>query len=268
MPFPEAERVIYRNNPLKTVICQLRFPPILIIDEETPAKFQEKVRGYFPLFEQSGDSANLSLPDSIARLVPKELKDSFAIHGNKRHQFFSSDRNWSISLTKDFVALEVQQYKRWEEFRHNLTLVVNSLIDVYRPSHFIRLGLRYQNVIDRDSLGLVGVSWRELLNGFIIGPLVEETMLSRVVENHGIFALKISDESEYVRIRHGLSIENTDVNARQGYLLDNDFYTDTVIPAEVQHVVSRTDKYNLLNRRLFWLCISERLHDAMGPEGV
>lgn len=268
MPFPEVERVIYRLNPLKSVICQLRFPPILIIDAEIPAKFQERVRDDFPLFEQAGDSTTLSLPDDIARLVPTELKESLTIHGNKRYQFISSDKSRSISLTKDFLALEVKQYERWEDFRSHLVLAVTSLIEVYRPAHFTRVGLRYQNVISRANLGLEGTSWHELLDRFIIGPLAEKTMLSRVVENHGAFTLRLTDEGEFVRIQYGLGTENTDFTAQEGFLLDNDFYTDTVIPAEVNNVASRIDRYNTLNRRLFWLCISERLHQAMGPESA
>ncbi len=62
------------------------------------------------------DGAHVSLPDSIAQIVPAELKDSLTSRGNKRYEFETTDRNWSISLTKDFVALEVKQYCRWEEF--------------------------------------------------------------------------------------------------------------------------------------------------------
>ena len=47
MAFPEVERVIYERNPLDEVICQLRFPAILKIDEP-PIAFQEQIRTRYP----------------------------------------------------------------------------------------------------------------------------------------------------------------------------------------------------------------------------
>ena len=53
MPFPEVERVIYARNPLDQVVCQLRFPPILKIDAEIPAGFQDRVREDYPNFSET-----------------------------------------------------------------------------------------------------------------------------------------------------------------------------------------------------------------------
>lgn len=50
MLFSEDEACTYAKNPLLEVICQLRFPPILSINENTPAEFQEAVRDMFPQF--------------------------------------------------------------------------------------------------------------------------------------------------------------------------------------------------------------------------
>ena len=52
MPFPEVKRVIYKKNPLDRVICQLRFAPILKIDAEIPADFQEMIRADFPNYSE------------------------------------------------------------------------------------------------------------------------------------------------------------------------------------------------------------------------
>jgi len=52
MPFPDSKRAFYGKNPLEEVVCQLRFPPILRIEVETPAVFQDKVRQVFPLYKR------------------------------------------------------------------------------------------------------------------------------------------------------------------------------------------------------------------------
>ncbi len=268
MPIPEmvSGRVIYANNPLTSVICQLRFPPILLIDTELPAQFQEQLRRDYPELEEVNESTRLSLPDSIAQVVPKELRESLTSRGSRRFEFKSVDNNWSVSLAKDFVALEVKRYKRWEEFRERLLLAVNAFVDVYEPAYFSRIGLRYQNVIDRDNLGLSGTSWKDLLSGFILGALASDSMMLSVIENHGAFSLRLNDFGDFVRVQHGLGSDSEDKTLQEKYLLDNDFYTNERMIAEVQNVASKADEFNALNGRLFRWCIRERLHEAMGPQ--
>lgn len=268
MPIPDQDsvRVIYARNPLTSVICQLRFPAILLIDAESPAYFQEKVRAEFPEFHEVYDGTHVSLPDSIANIVPKELRDSLTSRGNKRYEFKTTNLNWSISLTKDFLALEVKQYYRWEEFREYLLLALDALIKIYEPAFFSRIGLRYQNVIDRDSLGLISTPWKDLMSGFILGPLGENTMMSSIVENHGSFSLRLNDEGDLVRVQHGLGSDTDDEDSKEKYFLDNDFFTSVKAPAEVAYVASKTDGFNSLNRRLFRSCIRDTLHDAMCPQ--
>ena len=157
MLFPEAERVIYRENVLDQVICQIRFPTILKIDTEVPSAFQELIRHKFPVYQQSNEGDHLQLPDGISQLIPREFLESFTIRGNMRHQFISGDRSWTVSLTRDFIALSTGRYTCWEEFRDNLKLIAQALIDVYAPAYISRVGLRYQNVVDRKKLEFDGM---------------------------------------------------------------------------------------------------------------
>ena len=70
MPFPEAKRIIYRKNPLDQVICQLRFPPILKIDAEVPAKFQDRIRGDFPNLSDSLE-IKVEVPHGVKAEIPQ-----------------------------------------------------------------------------------------------------------------------------------------------------------------------------------------------------
>ena len=266
MLFSDANRVIFSKNPLRSVICQFRFPPILTIDVETPAKFQEIVRLDFPEYEEVNESEKLALPERIASIVPKELVESLPIRSSRRHQFMDSDRNWVISLTKDFVALESKQYIRWEDFRTYMQMTLTSLVDVYGPAYFVRTGLRYKNIIDRKDLGLQSTAWHELIASFVLGPLADEQTMANVEENHGTFSVSLNDDGDYVRVQFGLGKDAGDEEQTEKYLLDFDFYSDTEKPPEVQSAIRKLDEYNALNRRLFHGCISNKLHTAMGPE--
>ena len=74
MPFPDYGRVIYQRNPLIEVICQVRFPPVLRIDVEPPAAFQEAIRDEFEvLSEDAGIEAPLPIPPEMARRIPPEM---------------------------------------------------------------------------------------------------------------------------------------------------------------------------------------------------
>ena len=265
MPFPEAPRVIYQNNPLIQVICQVRFPPILRIDTETPVDFQECVRKQLPGYELTYDEDMDSLPQSISQSLPPEMRQLLHLGSNRRYQFFSKDRTWTVSLAKDFVAVETNQYSKWEDFRERLKLVINTLFQVYEPAYLTRIGLRYKNVIDRRRLHLEGVEWRDLLADFVLGQFSRDETSNLVVEQHGRTLVKLNEDGDLVRMEYGQVIDSAGDPSNKMYLLDHDFYIDKETAADVRDIVSRLNTYNSLNGRLFRWGITQRLHDAMGP---
>ena len=150
MAFPDAERVIYDKNPLVEVICQLRFPPVLRIDVDPPAAFQERVRADYPFYElKSAVQFPAGVPPEIAQLVGAGLP--FA--GQKWHEFASQDRAWDLKLSREFISLACRSYTRWEDFRQRLAGAFEALMTQYRPSFVTRIGLRYQDIIRRALAG-------------------------------------------------------------------------------------------------------------------
>lgn len=245
-------------------LCQLRFPDILRIDKETPAEFQEKLRHEFPLFQEANDAANLQLPENLARIIPSDMLDLMAARSNPKFQFMSKDKGWVISLTKEFVGVETSKYTCWEEFRGYLELLLNALVEVYKPAFMTRIGLRYQNVINRKALGQEHVAWRELLADFILGQLALDETLDKVPQHHGGTLIQLNNEEDFVRMQHGLAKDSSTDSSDIMYLLDYDFYSNKEV--EIEDVISKLNEYNTLNRRLFRWCIRDRLHNAMGPE--
>jgi uncharacterized protein (TIGR04255 family) len=72
MTFPETPRVIYAQNPLVEVICQLKFPPILRIETELPAIFQESIRKEYPL-SQTAEAQQIPLPPALVKMVEQSV---------------------------------------------------------------------------------------------------------------------------------------------------------------------------------------------------
>ena len=261
MPFPESERVIYKNNPLEQVVCQLRFPAILRIGTDIPVGFQERIRQSYPIFQEKSEIP-LVLPPELAQQVPQEVLNSLKL-SNKAYDFKSSDNDWIVSLTNNFLALTCNDYKQWEEFLNHLLIPFEALKQEYTPAFFTRVGLRYQNVIRKPSLGLETAAWSELLNEYIVGELASPELSEVIEEFAHIILVKLEDKLGHVRIRHGFAEDNK-TGELVGYIIDSDFYTEEKM--EVDDAIDLLVEFNRQNRQLFRWIISDQLHLAMEPQ--
>jgi len=259
-PFPASDRVIYEHHTLAEVICQLRFPTILEIGASDPAAFQERIRDSYPLYEREFAAG---IPVEIAEILNRlPVKGPV---GQPSHRFSTADSKRFVSLTPDFVALTEQTYERWEQFSQELTRVQKALEEVYRPSFYNRIGLRYVNVIDKAELGLEGVSWSELVNSSLTGLLGASEIASRVKEISGRAVILIDDlvPDGAATVQHGLVVRD---NERLAYHLDADFYTqERKVGADVGRIL---DVFHDLAGNLFRWSVSDQLRQALGPGGA
>ena len=97
MLFSDRPRTLYRNRPAHEVICQLRFPSILSINQVEPAEFQEDIRDAFPQYARRQD-----LPPIVGGQTPPPPVTNY--------HFLSEDGRWKLNLTKDFIALSTLYY--------------------------------------------------------------------------------------------------------------------------------------------------------------
>jgi uncharacterized protein (TIGR04255 family) len=265
MPFPETRRVIYKRNPLDEVICQLRFPPILKIDKELPADFQDRVRRSFPNYAEKGEW-KLQFPAELEGQIPSEImSQALQSTATKNYEFKSEDGSWKINLTRTFVGLTTSNYHRWEEFTEMLALPMSALLEFYPPEHFTRIGLRYVNIIRRSRLEMPDRPWSALIKPHILGILAAPRIGESVRNFESQYEVGLSDGEGGVRIRTGL-VQASD-NEEICYKIDNDFFAGKRL--EVGQVA--TNKLNFLNSRsgrLFRWAITDALHEAMEPVEV
>src|SRR5260370_4525827 len=167
MTLPVSPRLIYKQNPLLEVISQLKSPPTRRIDTEPPPPFKERIRRSYPLLKES--TANQQpLPPAIAKLIGQSVPGFFQ---GQAYTFLSEDEKSKVVLTREFVAVSTGHYTRWEEFRSRLQTAVEALRLTYEPSFFVRLGLRYRDVIRSSIRGLEHLDWSKLLRPHILGEL-------------------------------------------------------------------------------------------------
>ena len=261
MPFPETKRVIYKNNPLDKVICQLRFPPILKIDTKVPDEFQERIRDVFPEFSEK---AEIKLPifKSAQKDTPAEVLQSITPMGNKNYDFSSEDKVWTINLTRTFIALSTKKYERREDFRTHLDAPLKAFIDIYKPSAFSRVGLRYIDIIRRSELNLKDMPWSKLLKPHVLWLLGSNDVNKNIQSFQAQCEIELEDETSIARVMTGL-IDGQESD-EECFMIDTDFYTTK--KTAITDVGGKLDFFHTQGSRLIQWLITKRLHEAMEPE--
>ena len=261
MPFPESKRVVYQQNPLVEVICQIRFPTILQIGSEEPTAFQNSVRAEYPLYEKADRPGKL--PREISELLA-QLPVPLPVEG-PTHRFLTADSTRFIALARDFLAVTEKNYKRWEDFREEVKRAQHGVAEIYKPAFYSRIGLRYKDVIDRDKLRLADHEWDSLVKSSIIGVLGVAEVRDHVEGLVGQALIRLDEvPGGFVGLRHGLI--DLGPNGKKAYQIDVDCFTEE--RNESQDVFGVLDKFNRVAGNLFRWAITSQLHDALEPMDV
>ena len=257
--FSNEPRVSYENPQLVEVVCQLRFPEILMINTTEPAAFQELIRRDYPMHVKNLEQ----LPPKIVQGKP------VAQAPVNNYQFISADSRSKISLTKSFVALSTHAYGSWEQFAGRLDAVIAAFIETYHPSWFTRVGLRYINAVSRTRLGLEETGWEALIRppflGILAHPDVQESML---LKDEQTIALQLPGGAKTnIKCGPGL-MRKTNTATRQTqeekvFMLDLDLFMDGRL--ELNQTVPALNILHANADDLFRGAITDTLHDAMGP---
>lgn len=259
--FDEAPRVIYDKHPLSQVICQFRYPPILKIDSDLPAEFQETVRARFPLFEQvGGPFGSPFLP--MAGLRP-DLSNLLAAQIGAGHRFKSEDQAAIIDLNSNFVGLTVTKYTFWENFKQLAALAYKTLVKCYKPAYFSRIGLRYVNIIDRERIGATDIPWSRLLSENLYKDGLTIKYEQSIDELTKTVRLRNSDGIGGLLLNSGIIKA---ANSNNNFLIDFDFYVDA--RTEIDHAEDVLEELHRLSGRAFRWAISDELHQRLGPTAV
>ena len=256
--FPETERVVYARNPLDEVTCELRFPPILKISGESPIAFQEQVRKNYPMYKKHND---LEIPKNLPQEIAHLIAADFALGKQPIHDFSSRDDLWTIRLSNDLLAMNCNQYERWEKFRSEFYTAYTAFSESYHPSYFQRVSLRYKNLILRSRLDLVDEPWIKLINPQVCGWLGDSNIADSVASIKTTALLKLPDHRGIVKVQAYLA-HFQPVNEIV-FVIDLEVATDN--QTETNHVLDLLDKFHTDARTIFRYCITDTLHTSLQP---
>jgi len=128
MLLSDRPRRAYRTSLTHEVICQLRFPTILTINNNPPADFQEAIRDVFPRYAVRQEK----VPPQVLGLggPNPQVKQQPPV---SNYTLLSADGLWKLNLTQNFIALSTLRYTGWEEFARQLDRPLAQFISIWGP---------------------------------------------------------------------------------------------------------------------------------------
>lgn len=261
MYFKEVERVEYKENILFEVIFQARFPEIMKISHEDPVKFQDIIR------KEDYPESDTNIP-TLPSDMPEGMKMTISASVRKEFLFFSEEKNWQVSLGKDFIALSCKgDYLNYDDFRNRLKKVLNIFIEVYQPAYFSRIGLRYRNIVNHSTLPLEGTSVRDYIPDYIF-PELGEDISKDVVALEKLS--QFEDENIKTNVSHVLAklsgkYGQKQINDEESYLIDIDCYYQNKIRG-IDDVLTRCDSFKKTEWNIFQWSITDKLQERMGSK--
>ncbi len=266
--FPPADRVVYERAPLLSVVAQLRFPRVLRIESGPPADFQDRIRDTFPLVEQGPQPMQAPIigqPIQVMPQIPLELMQLLnAQAAQASYRFLTEDRKTTLTLSPEAISLSTTSYSHWGEFKTMFGVPIDALNEIYKPSFFTRVGLRYVNVIDREVLQLRDKPWSKLLRPEILGELALPQFEAVLETTRRQLRLKTSDMNIF--LQHGTALtQNVPHTPKQTYGFDCDF-SSAIAKTVISDAQSRLDELNNRAFRAFRWAITDDLHRALGPK--
>ena len=255
--FSQKDRCIYRHNPLAEVICQLRFPEILAIGAKPPVDFQEAIRDKFPLYTQKQEAGAPKLTG---------IPGQFSLENRPatvNYQFAAAEGVWRVNLTSKFISLSCSRYTCWEDFARRLDKPLAAFIQIYKPAHFERVGLRHQNFISRKALNLEDVPFSALIRNCYLGPLAESDIAEQAFARCNIDVETAIRGGCRVKLHAGPGLikkpGQTDNEVK--FIFDQDLFMPGNIPVNLSAGALQTLHSQAYS--IFRGAITDVLHDAM-----
>ncbi|MGE0964716.1 TIGR04255 family protein [Ralstonia pseudosolanacearum] len=270
MKISHSARVQYENNPLAEVICQIRFRRLSELDSTEPASFSAALgeQGYSLSGKEQINEITFEMSESVQQFgAGKPPRSIF--------HFASSDANWRISVCSEFVALSCVRYTNWSDFLPRMTAVARTFAACFPYTIPTRVGLRYKDVIEREALDLHGAQWHELVNPFLLGPLMPGALADGEVPLDGDVGNMLSQtllQLDDCRLLLQSAILMSVDGHKRAFLIDADFFDEgDLAPGHLheEDALSRClEKLHNNAGSLFRRCITEKLHAALRPRSA
>lgn len=254
---PSIDHETFANPPLRAMLGQVQFPPILRLQKgvEAVADLQEAIRESFPGF---------SVEQQIQITVSPAGEPETTTNRAAAYRFTNEDETWSALLAPSALTLEAAaggRYSSYSSFTEIFRAVWGATVEHLRPGKISQQGLRYVDHIEGDR---TAGEWAEWINPELLGAMAGEVL--GVGLEHAVCELLYPREGGRLVFRHGI-VQAGPQNVK-GYLLDFDsIHTEPVPVEDIDKLIARfNDSHEVLHRFFRW-CVTDRALEAFRDAG-
>ncbi|WP_372525357.1 TIGR04255 family protein [Piscinibacter sp.] len=264
---PAPTEIPLANAPLAKVIAQLRFPEVLAVEApETAAKFQAAIgHTYGFLSREQGFSGPFLLG------VPVQLGVPIQTRAMTHWRFADApnvDWQWRVTLTSQFLTLEVARYTSRTEFFQRFEMLLEALQVLVKPTMTLRLGVRYVNRIVFTERAEIAT----LVRPEIAGMLVTD-MSAHVGHMQCETLVAVKEEACQIAVRCGVVPADALVEGLEApfgkdwFLLDFDVFDDKAGNFDAQATAARAKAFAQRSYGFFrWAVTDEFLRRYGGQQ--
>lgn len=245
---PQRRR-IYEQNPLKLVVCQVRFPVAIRFEQaEFVARFQEAVQDRFPRVRQE---QQITLALSAGAPAAPTFAPSW--------RFQTDDGSTSAVLARDALTLETTSYSRFEVLLPVVALLLDALVAVdirFRE----RLGLRYVNEMRHPDANTAS-AWSSFINPAMLGTIGGELLGGDVI--HALENIRLREEDATVTINHGFVGKEANPAGEPFYQLDIDFGDERAVAFDKDEALAQVSSFHDRISNLFETSITNEMREHL-----
>lgn len=261
MPFDSKPRVKFNNDPLVEVVCQIVFVS-RIKEMDTPNKLiqlHDSIKNLLPLFRKA-KSVSLDVNTDTQKVSHTETVV---------YEFLTIDESVRVSISPDNMSFVTNRYESKENFFNYIDAVYKALDVIFEIPLIKRVGLRYQDVIQRSRLGegFFDMPWNELLRGSLISIFEEDEIAkTTLLGAQSNFVIALGSISKDAKMNVKCSIVYHAETKEACFMIDSDYYTEEILAYDA--ALSFLHDANVKARDFFQWCIKPKLYDALLPEQI
>ncbi len=253
----DLPRIEFKQNPLKMVVAQLRFPPEMVLFEsEKMTAIQACLRARYPIALERQSTIEFQLvaaPGAQPQAPAPIVSDGplrFADEGNE----------WIVSVATDSLSLETKAYRNGEEFKARWIELVSSFLTLVTPARVDRFGIRYVNQLGYKATSVEG--WAAVLDEQLMGSITSPVVSPRVIRSSDQTWLSVGNDGGSIRRIFAIGPEGAE--PASSVVLDFDLFSAEAFSFDIEEITTRFDRYHKWAWNLFRRSITDEMAGVLG----
>jgi uncharacterized protein (TIGR04255 family) len=239
-----------RRPPLRSVICQLRFPTRVGFGDEEGRALQLALEDTFPLLDKQLQQIVQISSDGVQQVQASE--PIFKLQ--------TEDKTWTVSVASSAVSIETTNYVRFSDFLDRWTAVYRAVLGALDLQRQTRLGLRYQNQIEVPEMSYATL--KTIISAPMLGPIGRHKFTKRPIASFQEVGFVINGEQ--CTLRHGAQQV---VDGGFAYVVDLDVYDEKTRHLDPENHFDQLMRFNEIAWDIFKWSVTPEQFRLFAPDG-